>query len=126
MMRHRLPWLGCPLFVLAAAIGLGTGCSIAPKSFRKLTDPAPIVRARSVGLGDNLPPDQVIPRLIDRLEDKDRVVRMAAFEELKKETGQTLGYLPWAPDADRAAGVARWREWWNRSQASLAKYSEKR
>jgi hypothetical protein len=125
MMRHRLNWLASPLVLPALAIGLGAGCSIAPKSFRKLTDPAPIVRARSVGLGDDLPAEHVIPRLIDRLEDKDRVVRLAAFEELKKETGQTLGYVPWAPDAERLAAVARWREWWKRSQATLAKYSEK-
>ena len=125
MMRHRSTWLGCPLVVLALAISLGTGCSLAPKSFRKLTDPAPIVRARSVGLGENLPSAQVIPRLIDRLEDEDRVVRLAAFEELKKETGQTLGYVPWAPDAERAVAVARWREWWKRTEPSLARYSEK-
>lgn len=125
MMRHRSTWPGRSLLVLALAMGFGTGCSLAPKSFRKLTDPAPIVRARSVGLGDNLPASQVIPRLIDRLEDKDRVVRLAAFEELKKETGQTLGYVPWAADAERAVAVARWRDWWKRSEATLARYSEK-
>ena len=34
---------------------LPLGCGFAPKTFRKVVDPAPIVRARSVGLGGKLP-----------------------------------------------------------------------
>jgi hypothetical protein len=104
-----------------ACLALGAGCSIAPKNFRKLTDPAPIVRARSVSLGAGQPQSKVVPALIDRLEDKDDVVRLVAFEELRKVTGKTFGYVPWAAPEERAAAVARWRGWWKERQAALAK-----
>lgn len=93
------------------------GCGIAPKHFRKVADPAPIVRARSVSLGERLPQYRVVPALIDRLEDKDPVVRLAAYEQLHQDTGRTFGYVPWAGDQDRATAVARWRAWWGQQHA---------
>jgi HEAT repeat protein len=100
---------------------MGPGCSIAPKSFRNLAHTAPIVRARAVGLGDNLPEWQVVPPLIDHLDDPDSVVRLTAFEELRQRTGQDFGFIPWADAAQRAPAVARWRSWWNGRKATLAK-----
>jgi hypothetical protein len=102
-------------------LGLVPGCSIAPRTFRSLAHPAPIVRARSVGLGENLPEWQVVPPLIERLNDADAVVRLSAFEELRHLTGQDFGYIPWADAAERAPAVARWRAWWNGRKATLAK-----
>jgi hypothetical protein len=86
-----------------------------------LTHPAPFVRARAVGLGEQLPEWQVIPALLDRLNDHDAVVRLSAHEELRKRTGQDFGYVPWADAAERAPAVARWRSWWNNRKAPLAK-----
>jgi hypothetical protein len=106
------------LSLLAAA---GPGCSIAPKNFRKVTDTAPIVRARSISLGGKLPQERVVPALINRLEDRDAVVRLAAFEELKKGTGRTFGFVPWGGDSERAGAVTRWREWWKARQTTPAK-----
>lgn len=103
------------------ALTLGLGCSIAPKTFRGLANPAAIVRARAVGLGDGLPEWQVIPPLIEHLDDLDAVVRLSAHEELRKRTGQDFGYVPWADAAERAPAVARWRAWWNGRKATLAK-----
>lgn len=117
MTLHNWRWLAAPLALMSA------GCSVAPKNFRKISDPAPIVRARSVSLGDQLPQQTVVPALIDRLEDKDPVVRLAAHEELKKGTGRTFGFIPWGTDADRAAAVQRWRTWWSQKQASLARFT---
>jgi hypothetical protein len=111
--------------VSLAGLAPGVGCGIAPKSFRKLTDPAPIVRARSVSLGSGLSASQVVPALIDRLEDRDPVVRLAAFEELRKGTGQTFDYVPWAGEAERAAAVVRWRAWWKGRQAELARAGQR-
>ena len=80
-------------------------CGRAAASRRRLpqglTDPAPIVRARSVGLGDDLPEGQVVPALIDRLDDPDPVVRLAAYEELQQGHGPDFGFVPWAGEADR-------------------------
>jgi hypothetical protein len=112
---RRTGWLSLPLLALAM------GCSIAPKTFRALSNPSAIVRARAVGLGRQLPEEQVIPPLIDRLEDLDAVVRLTAHEELRKRTGQDFGYVPWADVAERAPAVARWRGWWDGRKATLAK-----
>jgi len=91
---------------------VGIGCGITPKKFGKVNDANAIVRARSVSLGGRLPPQRVVPALIDRLEDRDPVVRLAAYEELHKETGRSFGFVPWAGDAERAGAVSRWRAWW--------------
>ncbi len=85
-----------------------------------MNDPAGLVRARSVGLANTQPAQQAVPALIEKLEDHDPVVRLVAYEELKKETGKSFGYVPWGGDTDRAGAVERWRGWWKEKQASLA------
>ncbi len=102
------------------------GCSFAPKKFKGIDDPAPINRARSVSLGSKLPQQQVVPALIDRLEDKDPVVRMAAHEELKKGTGHTFGFIPWGGESERTSAVSRWRSWWKQRQAALVGFGQNR
>lgn len=119
MTFRRWGWFAAPLALL------GLGCGVAPKTFRKISDPAPIVRARSVSLGGRLPQQKVVPALIDRLEDHDPVVRLAAYEELKKGTGRTFGFVPWGGDAERAGAVSRWRAWWKERQASLVRIGQK-
>jgi HEAT repeat protein len=105
--------------VLAGLASLSfAGCGLAPKNFQRVTDPAPIVRARSVSLSEGLPEGRVVPALIDRLEDKDAVVRLAAAEELRQGTGQTFGFVPWSSEAERSQAVARWREWWKSQHGS--------
>jgi hypothetical protein len=116
---NRCRRIAAPLAWLA--LMLGGGCGIAPKSFNKVADPAPINRARSVSLAAGLPQRKVVPALIDRLEDRDPVVRLAAFEELRTGTGKTFGFVPWAGEAERAAAVARWRAWWKQCQDALAR-----
>ena len=102
-------------------LAMGLGCSIAPRTFRGLAHPAPIVRARSVALGENLPERLVVPPLIEHLNDPDAVVRLSAFQELRQRTGQDFGYIPWADAAERAPAVARWRAWGDGRKAPLAK-----
>jgi hypothetical protein len=53
----------------------------------------------------------VIPALVNRLDDRDPVVRLAAYEELRQRTGQEFGYVPWASPEERAGAVGRWRAW---------------
>jgi hypothetical protein len=107
--------------LLGLVLAPGAGCSIAPKTFQSLGSPAPIVRARAVGLGERLPEGRVVPPLIGRLDDSDAVVRLSAHEELKKLTGQDFGFVPWADASERAPAVARWRSWWEGRKGSLAR-----
>ena len=87
------------------------GCGLGPRNFRMITHPAPLVRARAISLGYEQPDAVVIPALVERLNDPDVVVRMAANEELKKRTGRDLGFVPWAGPEERASSVERWKAW---------------
>jgi hypothetical protein len=97
--------------MLAATVLPCWGCGLAPHDFRKIQHPAPLVRARAVGLGRREPEAQVVPALVARLDDEDPVVRLAANEELRKRTGRDFGYVPWASPEERAGAIARWRSW---------------
>jgi hypothetical protein len=99
---------------LAAALLIGlTGCAQRP--YRSLAeglqseDPANRISAtiEAADTGDR----EVLPLLVDQLDDPDADVRMYAILSLRKLTGQTLGYRFYADPADRAAAVARWRAW---------------
>lgn len=106
------------ILLLLGTFGLA-GCGVAPHNFRELSDPAPLTRARAVGLGKNLPAREVIPALIGRLDDRDPVVRLSANEELKRRTRQDFGFVAWGDAQERAPAVARWKAWWNAHQAGL-------
>ncbi|MGC8641600.1 MAG: HEAT repeat domain-containing protein [Isosphaeraceae bacterium] len=88
-----------------------SGCGLGPRNFRKINHPAPLMRARAIGLGSRRSTAEVIPLLLGRLNDPDVVVRMAAHEELKRRTGQDFGYQPWASEWERADAINRWRAW---------------
>jgi hypothetical protein len=103
-------------FVLFAASG---GCTLAPKSFVQANDPAPLVRARAIGLSRSLPNEQAIPALIGMLDDDDGVVRLAAIEQLKLRTGRDLGYPAWGDPAERAPAIAAWQAWWNSARPGV-------
>jgi len=49
--------------------------------------------------------------LVDALEDPKPQVRSIALQALRVHTGQSKGFAPGAPPAQRAAAVARWRTW---------------
>ena len=53
----------------------------------------------------------MIPTLVGRLGDADPVVRLAAYEELRKRTGRDFGYLPWGTAEERSRAIERWRAW---------------
>jgi hypothetical protein len=107
---------------MAAALAPLCGCAHGPRSFNKVESPTPVVRARAVGLGRKKSDGKVIPALVNRLQDSDPVVRMAAHEELRRRTGQDFGYEPWASPQERAVAVSRWRAWMDGS-AGVAQVS---
>jgi hypothetical protein len=97
--------------LLVLALAPCGGCGIGPRNFRKIQPPAPLVRARAIGLGESQPGAQVVPALIGRLEDADPVVRLAAHEELRRRTGRDFGFIPWANSEERQVAIGRWRSW---------------
>lgn len=100
------------LALLLPIVVLGSGCSLAPKSFRDMVHTAPIVRARAVGLGERQSEEVSVPAMIDRLDDSDCVVRMAANDGLKSRTGKDFGFVPWGGPEERSDAAGRWRSWW--------------
>jgi HEAT repeat protein len=99
---------------LAAACSLIplAGCSLAPKNFQAINHPAPIVRARAVSLSNRARAEVAIPALIQKLDDPDPVVRMAAYNELKQKTGQDFGFVAWADAAERRPAIDQYKAWW--------------
>jgi HEAT repeats len=108
---------GIAKLALLAAIAADWGCAHGPRNFQKVDSPVPLVRARAVGLGRRRDDAKVIPALVNRLDDQDPVVRLAAYEELRQRTGQDFGYVPWASPEERAGAVGRWRAWIGQSPA---------
>jgi hypothetical protein len=104
---------------LLAAIATGWGCAHGPRSFQKVDNPAPLVRARAVGLGRRQDDARVIPALVNRLDDRDAVVRLAAYEELRQRTGKEFGYVPWGSTEERASAVGRWRAWISQGRGTV-------
>jgi hypothetical protein len=69
----------------------------------------PVDRARAaVALAEAGDP-QAVDRLVSLLEDNDRGVRMYSILALERLTGQSYGYLYYAPEAERDRAVERWR-----------------
>jgi hypothetical protein len=97
--------------LLTMALASFPGCGLGPRNFRKISHPAPLVRARAMSLGYDQPDAVVLPALISRLDDPDVVVRMAASEELKRRTGRNFGYVPWATPEERASAGNAWHAW---------------
>jgi hypothetical protein len=97
--------------VLVIALAQSWGCGLGPRNFRKFQHPAPLVRARAIGLDEGRPDSQVVPALIGRLEDPDPVVRLAAHEELRRRTHRDFGFVPWASFEERSGAIGRWWAW---------------
>ena len=53
-----------------------------------------------------------IPRLIERLDDRDREVRAASAASLRRLTNQWFGYHASASVGSRRSAADRWRQWW--------------
>jgi hypothetical protein len=104
---------------LLAAIAPIWGCAHGPRSFRKVRNPAPLVRARAVGLSGRERESFVMMALVERLSDTDPVVRLAAHEELRKRTGCDFGYVPWASPEERADATNLWRNWVGRTNPGI-------
>ena len=77
---------------------------------QRLEDHDPLTRIRAITEITRARQTDLIPKLVDRLEDNDSAVRFAAILALEDLTGSRLGYDYAAPKSKRAEAVAAWRE----------------
>lgn len=105
---------------LVSSICLFLGCAenrVGMPTFTKdIQSPDPSVRIKAVIYAGNSGDKRFIPHLVDRLEDDDEVVRLAAIESLKQLTGNDFGYRSFDPPYKRMIAVEQWRKWLKGSQ----------
>ncbi|MDP6424001.1 MAG: HEAT repeat domain-containing protein, partial [Planctomycetota bacterium] len=78
------------------------------------TDEDPFVRRLSAeGLGQ-LADKHSCSVLISALEDKEAIVREAAFKALVKLSAKRIPFDPEASETQRRTMVKRWRAWWDK------------
>ncbi len=77
---------------------------------QRLEDRNPLTRSRAIAQIARARQTDLIPKLVDRLEDGDSAVRFAAILALEELTGSRRGYNYAAPRSERAKAVAAWRE----------------
>ena len=97
---------------MLCVLGVWAGCdSPGLTLYQQLQDENPQVRFRAVKQAGQRKDQKAVPYLVDRLTDPERSVRFFAIIALEKITNQTMGYSHYAPAADRAEAVERWRQW---------------
>lgn len=96
--------------IAVAAVSALFGCRAPDRDPRvALESYDPAQRARAVkGIAER--GERVhIPALVDRLDDEDVAVRIAAIVALDALTGERLGYNAWAEPPERQAAITAWR-----------------
>jgi hypothetical protein len=108
----RTRQLGCIALLMAAA-GWLAGCTPAATYQRMLQSPDSLERAKGCRMAGESGDRSAVPLLVDRLEDRDRAVRMVADIALRQITYKDFGYRESDPKNLRDQAVARWRQYAN-------------
>lgn len=103
------PRLTHPAATLLAALVLIAGCGPGSGPVISLTSDDPAGRIPAMKQAALQKDASAVPELVKRLESDDPAERFYAIEALQRITGQTLGYIYYATEQDRAAAVARWK-----------------
>jgi HEAT repeat protein len=91
-----------------------------PDLLAATSDPEPTVRYEAAGALLELREPRGLAPLVDGLSDPDPRLRSKCIEVLAEKTGQRFGFAADGSPEDRAAAIARWREWTARSAAPTA------
>ncbi len=105
--RRKAVWVGV-LLVMAGCAGPRMGYV---KFSEDIHSADPCIRVRAAIYAGNLCDSRAVPLLVDRLDDEDEAVRMAAHESLKQITKQDFGYRYYDLPSVRAVAVEQWRKW---------------
>ena len=100
--------------MIMASVGCRLGVARYPEA---LTAPDPKLRIRAIRAAGQRRDVQVVPLLVDRLEDEDEAVRFYAIQALERITGMALGYLYYKPASHRGRAVDRWRRYLHQTRS---------
>jgi hypothetical protein len=99
-------WLG---MVLAGTLCV-FGCRSSGGDRTQMTSAYPLDRVRAAVHSAEAGDAEAVDLLIELLDDADRGVRMYSILALERLCGADYGYRYYAPEQERAAAIARWRE----------------
>ncbi len=94
----------------AVLIVVGACAPTAGELVLRLEDRDPLTRIHAITQITRARQTELIPKLVDRLEDEDSAVRFAAILALEDLTGSRRGYDYAASRSGRAKAVAAWKE----------------
>ena len=94
-----LAWLGCVF-----------GCGSSGGGRAEMASAYPLDRVRAAVQSAEAGDADAVDLLIELLDDADRAVRMYSILALERLCGEDYGYRYYAPEAERTAAIARWRE----------------
>lgn len=92
------------------ALVLLAGCGASARYPETISAPDPLVRVKAIIHAGQTKDENVVPLLVDRLEDEDGAVRFYAILSLERIVGTRLGYDYGAPVSARQEAVVRWRD----------------
>ena len=106
-MRTRIFFHG---WILTAVLCLECGGCAAPRNRAGITSSYPLDRVRAAVACADAGDPEAVDLLIGLLDDPDRGVRMYSIVALRRLCGTDYGYRYYAPDAQRAEAIDRWRQ----------------
>lgn len=95
--------------VAAAGMGLLSACTPAASS-GDFDSADPASKLYAIVRAGETKDASAIPHLIEQLNSDDQAVRMYAIGALRRITGEDMGYVYYAPPAEREAAIQRWLE----------------
>ena len=98
----------------ALALGAVAGCDLpgmGPSLAAQLQSEDPDERIAAIHRAGKHNRTDLLPLLVERLDDSETEVRLFAELAVQKITGMTMGYHHYDPPAQRRAAIRRWREW---------------
>lgn len=105
------------IFLLCILI---SGCSFGPKPSsnpeENLEFPDNLVRARAITYIAEHKKTKHIKNLIDLLKDKDVNIRMLSNKALELITGESFGFVAYAPEQERDETIEEWLNWWENNK----------
>lgn len=110
-------WVRASVCTIGCALALVSGCT-APRA--ELYGPRDASRViPGMKRVSSVQDREAAAELVRDLESDDAAVRLFAIHTLERLTGDRMGYIYYAEEADRRPAVTRWRDWLEGKQIEL-------